>query len=141
MRLLGRREYAVHELRDRLCAHWRAEEGIQQLASQLVGELVGEGALSDQRYVASFVRSREQRNQGPIKIRAELRQRKLPEDLIEQGLERDTGYWSDLAAGWLARQAKTELSFEDRARCYRRLVGRGFSHEQAMNAISRFPGS
>lgn len=141
MRLLGRREYAVHELCDRLCAHWRAEEGIQQLASQLVEELVSEGAVSDQRYVASFVRSREQRSQGPIKIRAELRQRKLPADLVEQALGRDAGYWVDLAANWLARQTKTELNFEDRARCYRRLVSRGFSHEQAMNAISRYSAS
>ncbi len=141
MSLLGRRDYAVLELYGRLCAHWRGEEGIQQLASQLVEDLVSEGALSDQRYVASFVRSREQRSQGPIKIRAELRQRKLPLDLIEQALERDSEYWIDLAASWLARQNKTELKFEDRARCYRRLVNRGFNHEQAMNAISRHSGT
>jgi len=137
MRLLGRREYAVHELHGRLCAHWRGEESIRQLADHLVEDLVTEGSLSDQRYVAAFVRSREQRNQGPIKIRAELRQRHLPDDLIEHALERDAEHWIDLASGWLARQHRAELEFEDRARCYRRLVNRGFNHDQAMAAIAR----
>lgn len=141
MRLLGRREYAVHELHIRLCAHWRGEECIQQLASQLVEDLVSEGALSDQRYVAAFVRSREQRNQGPIKIRAELRQRQLPEELIEQALDQDSEYWIHLASAWLSRQHRTELEFEERARCYRRLVNRGFNHEQAMDAIARHSGT
>ncbi len=137
MRLLGRREYATDELRSRLRAKWRGEEGIEHLAEQLVDDLVEEGSLSDQRYVSAFVRSREQRSQGPIKIRAELRQRQLPEELIEQALESDSEYWIGLASGWLARHQSSELEFEDRARCYRRLVNRGFNHEQAMGALAR----
>jgi len=140
MRLLGRREFGVRELHGRLCAHWRGVPGVLQLADQLVDDLETEGALSDQRYVAAFVRSREQRSQGPIKIRAELRQRRLPEDLIEQALDRDFEHWINLASGWLARQQRTELKYEDRARCYRRLVNRGFNHEQAMGAIARHSG-
>ena len=141
MRLLGRREYGVHELQGRLCAHWRGEEGIHQLAEQLLDDLVAEGSLSDQRYVAAFVRSREQRSQGPIKIRAELRQRQLPQYLIEQVLDLDSEHWVDLASGWLERQHRTKLEFEDKARCYRRLVNRGFNHEQAMGAIARHSGA
>lgn len=140
MRLLGRREFGVHELHGRLCGHWRGAQGIRQLADQLVDDLVNEGALSDQRYVAAFVRSREQRSQGPIKIRAELRQRQLPDDMIAQALDRDSEHWINLASGWLDRQQRTELEFEDRARCYRRLVNRGFNHEQAMGAIGRHSG-
>ncbi len=141
MGLLARREYAVGELHGRLCKKWRDEEGIQQLADQLVDELVTEGSLSDQRYVVAFVRSRWQRKQGPLKIHAQLRQRQLPEDLIEQALEQDTEYWVELASAWLSRQHSGELQFEDRARYYRRLVNRGFNHEQAMSALNRHPES
>ena len=137
MRLLARREYAVSELHSRLCTKWRGEEGIQSLADELVDELVNEGSLSDQRYVAAFVRSRLQRSLGPVKIRAELRQRQLPDALIEQELDQGTEVWVDLATAWLVRQHCGELGFEDRARYYRRLVNRGFSHEQAMGAIDR----
>lgn len=137
MRLLARREYAVGELRGRLCTKWRDEEGIRQLADELVDDLVNEGSLSDQRYVAAFVRSRMQRSQGPVKIRAELRQRQLSDALIEQALDQETEVWVDLAASWLGRQLGGPMEFEDRARYYRRLVNRGFSHEQAMIALDR----
>jgi len=138
MRLLAQREYSVKELHARLCTKWRDAEDIVQLADQLVDDLVTEGSLSDQRYVAAFVRSKEQRSQGPVKIRAELRQRQLSEDLIAQDLEQDFEVWVDRAFAWLSRQHSGELQYEDRARYYRRLVNRGFTHEQAMSALSRY---
>ena len=139
LRLLAKREYAVNELHGRLCARWKGKDGVSDLADELIDELVADGSLSDQRYVAAFVRSRVQRCQGPLKIRAELRQRKLPEPEVEQALQREDGFWIDLASGWLERQHRGELGFEDRARFYRRLVNRGFSHEQAMAALERKP--
>jgi len=138
MSMLARREYSVNELHARLCTKWREAEDIVQLADRLVDDLVTEGSLSDQRYVAAFVRSRGQRSQGPVKIRAELRQRQLSAELIEQELGQGLEYWVNLAATWLSRQHSGELQFEDRARYYRRLVNRGFSHEQAMSALSRY---
>lgn len=137
MNLLARREYAVKELQGRLCVKWRGVEGIRELADELVADLEDEGVLSDQRYAAAFVRSRQQRSQGPVKIRAELRQRQLPDSLIEEALHQDSAYWIDLAANWLLRQHGREFEFEDRARFYRRLVSRGFSHEQAMGALGQ----
>lgn len=138
MRLLGKREYAVNELHARLCAKWRGTEGIRELVDGLLAELVEDGALSDQRYVAAFVRSRQQRSHGPVKIRAELRQRQLPVALIDQALQQERTYWTDLAANWLLRQHSEKLEYEDRARFYRRLLSRGFSHEQAMGALDQF---
>jgi regulatory protein len=138
-RLLAKREYAVNELHGRLCARWKGQEGVAELADELVDELVADGALSDQRYVAAFVRSRVQRCQGPLKIRAELRQRKLADSEVEQALQQDDDFWVGIAAGWLERQHREVLGYEDRARFYRRLVSRGFGHEQAMAALDRKP--
>jgi regulatory protein len=137
MRLLGQREYAVGELHNRICAKWQAEENIRELADELVAELVSEGTLSDQRFVEAFVRSRQSRNQGPLKIRSELRQRQLPAELIEAALDQDIDFWAEIASAWLARKLNDKLNYDEKARYYRRLINRGFSHEQAMLALGR----
>ena len=145
MRLLARREYAVRELEQRLCKKFRGQEDIQQLANEMVEALVEEGSLSDERYIRAFVRSRRQRSQGPLKIRAELKQKQVPETLLEQLLnevtETDSENWVNLASKWLARQHPEALDFPGRARFYRRMVNRGFSHEQAMAALDKHPTS
>ena len=138
MRLLSRREYGVNELKSRLYRKWPGEEDIEQIIAELVDELVGEGSLSDQRYVQAFVRSRQQRNQGPLKIRAQLKQRELSSELISDALETDTDEWVQLAFEWLVRQNPGELDYNNKARYYRRLLSRGFNHEHAMLALSRY---
>jgi len=138
MRLLARREYSVRDLRDRLCAKWPGQDGISRLADELVEALVMEGSLSDERFVESFVRSRLQRSQGPVKIRAELRKHQIPMDLVDAALEREMEDWVEYASAWLARHHEGALAYEDRAKFYRRLLNRGFSHEQAMRALEQY---
>jgi regulatory protein len=137
MRLLAQRDYAVHELHGKLCAKWPGEAGIHELADQLTAELVSEGSLSDQRFAESLVRSRLQRSQGPVKIRGELRQHKLASELVDAVLDQDANSWVEIASAWLNRQHPGSLTFEDRGRYYRRLLNRGFSHDQAMRALEQ----
>jgi regulatory protein len=144
--LLARREYAVQELQARLLKKWSGKwseqspgsEGIEPLIANLIATLQAEGALSDERFAASFVRSRCQRYQGPLKIQAELRQRGVPEHLIESQLQDRAEEWVPMAASWLSRQHGGTLDFAGRARYYRRLINRGFSHLQAMAALQGF---
>ncbi len=133
--LLARRDYAVLELQARLLKKWAGAEGIEPLVATFIATLQTEGALSDERFTAAFVRSRCQRHQGPLKIRAELRQRRVPEHLIESNLQDSAEEWVPLAARWLSRQHGELLDFAGRAKYYRRLVNRGFSHQQAMAAL------
>lgn len=136
-RLLGRREYSVFELRQRLLQKWSDVDGIESLADELLDALVAENLLSDERFVESFVRSRIARHQGPLKIRAELRDKGVGDALASAELEARAGDWASLAAEWLARQHHGPVDFETRAKLYRRLANRGFSHDQAMAAIDR----
>ena len=136
--LLARREYAVAELQARLLKKWGGIEGIEPLVATFITTSQEEGALSDERFTASFVRSRCQRYQGPLKIHAELRQRRVPEHLIESQLQECAEDWVPLAASWLSRQHSGALDFAGRAKYYRRLVNRGFSHQQAMAALQGF---
>ncbi|HMB59400.1 MAG TPA: regulatory protein RecX [Xanthomonadales bacterium] len=136
-RLLGRREYAVRELESRLLRKWPKVEQIEQRVSELIQTLQSDGALSDERFAESFIRSRRRRYQGPVKVRAELRQRQVPDSVIEQNLMVFEDEWTTLAATWLSQQSHEPLDFHGRARYYRRLVNRGFTHQQAMDALSK----
>jgi SOS response regulatory protein OraA/RecX len=48
------------------------------------------------------------------------------------------GEWPDLDAEWLERHRSGPLDFDEKSKYYRRLVNRGFSHDQAMDALNRF---
>lgn len=128
MDLLARREYSRQELQQRLLQRDYAAELVEQVITQLVSE----GLLSDERFVESFVSSRTQRGQGPVRIRAELRDRGISEDLIEAWLDMRDPAWRvalrDVHARRFAGEMPTTLG--ERARQQRFLSYRGFTAEQ-----------
>jgi len=136
-RLLGRREYSVRELDQRIRRKWPLLESAAVEA--LLEALVAENLLSDERFTESYVRMVMQKLQGPLKIRAGLRARGVPDPLISRELERHAGQWVDLAAEWLQRQHRGPLDYDGRSKYYRRLLNRGFSHDQAMHALDTLP--
>jgi len=131
--LLGRREYSLAELSARLKKKWPSADGI----ASLVDQLADENLVSDERFAESFLRSRTQRFQGPLKIRAELRGRGVDDSLISQVLESHAVSWHQLAAEWLDRQQTGELDLKEKQKYYRRLINRGFTHGQAMDAVNQ----
>ncbi len=131
--LLGRREYSLQELSNRIRKKWPQAAGIEILVSQLEEE----NLVSDQRFADAFLRSRIQRHQGPLKIKAELRGRGVPDSIISDTMESQSGVWLDLAAAWLAKQHADVIGFKDKPKYYRRLVNRGFSHNQAMDTLNK----
>jgi regulatory protein len=135
--LLGRREYSVFELAQRIRRKWPTLDPDDRTLGELLEALVAENLLSDERFAESFMRTRLQRFQGPLKIRSELRARGISDALTELALEMASGQWTDLAVEWLRRQHQGELTFEDRRKYYRRLVNRGFTHDQAMDAVNQ----
>jgi len=135
-RLLARREYAVAELQARLLSKWPGSDLIGERVAGLITSLRSEGVLSNERFAESFIRSRQQKFQGPLKIQAELRQRRVPENIISALLEPESAEWKSLAANWLSRQYSGPMDYGARAKYYRRLTNRGFSHQQAMDAVS-----
>jgi len=137
MGLLARREYAIRELEARLVKKWGASGELDALVGSTVAEMVTEGLVSDERFAEAFVRSRMRKLQGPLKVRAELYRRQVPESIAVKAIEEQADRWPGLANEWLQRQAVGELDYAARARYYRRLTSRGFSHEQAMRALNK----
>jgi regulatory protein len=138
-RLLARRDYAVAELELRLLRKWAGSDRIAERVAGLIADLQADGSVSDSRFAESFTRSRRNRYHGPVKIRAELRQRAVPEAIVEEILRPMEHEWVPLAASWLSQRCNGPLDFEARARYYRRLMSRGFSHQQAMEALASAP--
>jgi len=136
-RLLGRREYSVFELDQRIRRKWPQLDSAP--AEALIEALVAENLLSDQRFAESYVRMAVSRRQGPLKIRAALRARGVADSLIADALDGYADRWVALAIEWLQRQHPSPLDYDGRGKYYRRLLNRGFSHDQAMDALNASP--
>lgn len=131
--MLARREYSVSDLRRKLeRKHTDADD-----IDAVVRRLVDEGMVCDRRFAEAFVRSRVARWQGPRKIRAELVRRGVAQADIHAALESNSTSWTDLATEWLLRQGRLDSDYDTRAKFYRRLANRGFTHDQAMDALTR----
>ena len=131
-KLLSRREYPEGEMRRKLNTKWPESEKIDETIELLLRE----NMLSDERYCSAFIRSRVSRFQGPRKIRAELSRRQLSDSMVDQGMAEAGIDWRDLAGQWLAKQGTDAGDYELRAKYYRRLMNRGCTHDQAMDALS-----
>lgn len=136
IRLLSRREYSRHELVERLAAKGHEPAAI----GECLDDLAERGLQSDARFAESFVRSRIQRGQGPMKIRVELERRGLDREQVSaafaEGEPAGEPDWFALACDALARRFSSPGETpRERARRERFLAGRGFAFEQVRYAM------
>ncbi len=131
VRYLCRREYGIEELRQKLLYRGC----VASIAEKVIGDLADENLVSDERFTEMYVRSRVSRLFGPLKIRAELRSRGISDFLISKFLPDEQGAWFDMATVWASKRHSGELDYASRAKVYRSLMNRGFTHEQANVAL------
>ena len=131
--LLAGRDFGRVELTRRLGRRGYPEE----VVATVVERLVAERLLSETRFVEQFIRQHAGRGHGPVRIRAELRERGVPEAEIEAGLDASGEDWAGVARE--ARRRRFGLSppgdYPERARQARFLQYRGFSAEQIRAAL------
>jgi regulatory protein len=133
LRLLARREHSTEELKRKLLAKGHAAE----IVASVLAALSGKRLVSDDRFVASYVHHHVTRGQGPVRIRAELRQHGVPDGAIQEKLESAEVDWGRLAAQVRARKfgSKPPASLAARAQQARFLQYRGFTAEQIRAAF------
>jgi regulatory protein len=129
---LARRDHASEDLRRRLL-----DKGYDPLvAGAVIERLLAEKLVDDHRYVESFIGFHAARGHGPLRVRADLRKTGLPDDLVEDGVER-YGDWD--ARLREARQKKfgapLPTHYADRQRQARFLGYRGFTGAQIRMAL------
>ncbi len=134
MNLLSRREHSVAELKIKLAARELDPEDIDDA----VDKLIKEGLVSDERFAEGFVAYRMRRGQGPVRIRGELIQRGIGEDLISNFLDSCSGDWFDSVRAVREKRFGPECpaDFKERARQSKFLQYRGFTSEQIRQAFT-----
>jgi regulatory protein len=92
-------------------------------------ELAAGGAVSDARFAEAYVRERRSRGFGPRRIRAELRERGVPDALAEGCLDPENPGWDPVLAACHDKKYGPALpgSRAELARRARFLEYRGFS--------------
>lgn len=133
VRYLTRREYGIEELRQKLLQ--RGADSV--FADTVVSDLADENLVSDQRFTEMYIRTRVRRLFGPLKIRGELRSKGIADYLIAEAMPSGQEAWFDAASQWASKRCQGELDYAGRAKIYRSLMNRGFTHEQANVALDR----
>ena len=100
LRLLASREHFRAELRRKLAGRVQDPEMIEPVLDSLE-----EGnALSDRRFVESYIEFRVGRGFGPLRIRAELLEKGLDGDLVSRCLDAQDFHWEQLLRQTAARK-------------------------------------
>ena len=131
--LLAGREFSRVELARRLAR--RGYPG--PVIEAVVAALVSERSLSESRFTEQFVRQRAGRGHGPVRIRAELREKGVDPADIDAALESAEEDWGGVAREVRRRRfgAAAPADFRERARQGKFLQYRGFTSEQIRAAL------
>lgn len=133
MDLLARREHSFKELTQKLSSRF-PDEDIQSPLERLRDE----NLQSDQRYLEAYIRFRRNKGFGPLKIEAELYPKGLDSEQIRRCLYDEENDWLELCRQALDKRfpALNKTNPNERAKCERFLMQRGFSHELIRAAIN-----
>ena len=134
MDYLARREHGRAELINKL-----TKFGFEAAtADDAVAELVEDNLQSDQRFVELFIASRISQGKGPVKIRADLRERDIGGGIVDIGLQDADQDWYASACAVREKKFGQEYpaDFNEKARQMRFLQSRGFDTEQIRAAVS-----
>lgn len=134
MGYLARREHSRLEMRNKL-----AQKNYPvDLIESVLADLIRENLLSDERFAEAYTRSRSNRGFGPVRIRLELRERGVAEELIDRVVSPAEPRWhEDVELVRSKRFGPTKpTEFKEQAKQMRYLQYRGFSQEQ-INRVFR----
>jgi len=126
--LLARREHSARELITKLMMRDYDEATVQSVVTALAQE----GLQSDGRFTESYIHSRIEKGCGPVRIKQELRERGINDDLIKLHLDMHAPEWEQRALQAREKRFGKNISqnFKDKAKQMRFLQQRGYSGEQ-----------
>lgn len=131
--LLGRRDYSVSEIYQKMETHYKNEQESEQI-DETIDRLIELGYLDDERYAQGYVRRESGRGQGPGKVRWSLKQKQVQSSIIESAME-DVDWFESCRMALESRIHR--FTAQDTNKIYRFLAGRGFSSEHIQDSLSR----
>ena len=99
--------------------------------------LITDDILSDERFSDSYVRSRVEKGFGPVKIRAELRERGVDRDLIGESVDVYNHEWPGKASDARHKRFGDDIpdDWDERAKQTRFLQARGFTQDHILAVL------
>jgi regulatory protein len=134
LNLLARREHSAKELRNKLV---KAGFEINEIDT-LISKLADADLQSDERFTENYLRYRSQRGFGFQRIKLELRERGVTDEIINNALKIAEIDWFTLATSVRCKrfgEQKPDTN-QDRAKQQRFLQYRGFTHEQITESFN-----
>lgn len=131
--LLSRRDYSRLEL----CRKFKKRCDDAGLLEQVLDDFQQRNWQSDQRFAESFLNSRYQRGLGPLRLKQEMRDKGLANDVIQLALEGLEVDWFQLAYD-VAQKKSNALKETDpnkKQKLFRFLAYRGFNGDQISYAM------
>lgn len=131
--LLARRDHSVYELRMKLIQRG----GEQALVDLVLKQLGQERLLDEQRFAESYARMRVNRGFGLNRIRVELQERRVNNEIILEALKPYESAWEQRIQESYKKRFGAQpwpSDITEQAKCHRFLSYRGFTEEQ----IARF---
>jgi regulatory protein len=132
--MLARREHSQHELKQKLLS--RFKDNPNEIET-ILAQLILDNYQSDQRFCAAFIRYRQQKAYGRIRITSELRQKGIDSELINQSFIEEDVDWFELALRLKISKFGEQVTkdYSSKSKQYRYLQYRGFSTDQINYAI------
>ncbi|MFT7235283.1 MAG: regulatory protein [Methylophagaceae bacterium] len=132
--LLSRREHSQKELRTKLI---KAEFGLNEI-DNTISKLTKADIQSDARFAENYLRYRSQRGFGSIKIKLELKERGVDNDVINTAFDQAEIDWFKLANTVRNKRFGEQVpdNLKDLAKQQRFLQYRGFNHEQINESLN-----
>lgn len=127
VRLLSRREHSALEIRDKLLKRDFEESEIEQA----ITELQQGGWLSDERFAEAYIRMRQIKGFGPIRIAIELNERGVKEGIVDHFMYADNDSWQQtLEQQYLKKYKNRPIEdYSEKAKRIRFLQYRGFTFD------------
>jgi regulatory protein len=132
MDLLARREHSVRELNNKLIQRFGDGPFIHTLIHSEIERLREERLQSDDRFAEAYLYSRARRLYGPLRIKAELRERGISDTVIAASLKASDIDWHANLRQLLETRfrAGPAADFKEKAKRLRFLQYRGFSADE-----------
>ena len=111
--LLSRREHSLHELRNKLLSR----EFPSDIIEEVLIKLVDHNWQSDERFAEAYFHARKQNMFGPVRLRQELSERGVSDEIINSLLFDDHDEWIGLANSLRTKRFGDDIptDFKERA--------------------------
>lgn len=137
MDLLARRDHSRREIYRKLSP--RVDQ--VYLLDLVLEQLSKDGLQSDERFVESYIRFRRLKGMGPTRIKVELREKGIAENLLADSICKDESIWMETIKKILQKKygGTTPQTAKDMAKWIRFLTYRGFEYDQIEKALRNEP--